>query len=72
MTSTDQYHIQARWITVETENGGLVYFKLDDDGDLVLTNGKVVPDHFEYQNYDDNSEFEENVSNFNQSFSQQN
>ena len=69
MTSANQYHIQARWITVETENG-LVYFLLDDDGELVLTNGKVIPDHFE-EYCNDNCAFGESFSNFNRSCSQQ-
>lgn len=67
MSSANQYHIQARWITVGLENGGLIYFKLDDNGDLVLTDGEIVPDHFEYQNHNNGIEFDENIANFNQS-----
>lgn len=50
MSSNNQYHVQAQWITVEIANVGLLYFKLTKNGDLDLTNGELIPHHFEYSN----------------------
>ena len=41
------FRIPAAWLTVVQSDGAVAYFELDEMGDLVLTNGVVVPHHID-------------------------
>lgn len=37
------YRVPASWITVQQPNGTVEYYELDHQGDLICTNGRLVP-----------------------------
>ena len=41
------FRVPAAWLTVVQSDGAVAYFELDEMGDLVLTNGVVVPHHID-------------------------
>lgn len=43
------FHIAAAWIAIDTSDGTVEYYQLDEDGCLVLTDGIPVPHHTEKQ-----------------------
>jgi hypothetical protein len=44
-TGRPTFHVKARWITIDQPLGSH-YYRLDDDGHLVLINGKVLAHKF--------------------------
>lgn len=41
------FRVPALWLTVDRPDGTVDYFLLNQDGNLVLTNGEVLPHHTE-------------------------
>ena len=39
------FHVQAIWLTVEQPDGAVDYYALDEEGALILTDGKLIPHH---------------------------
>ena len=37
------YHIPASWLTVKRPNGTVDFYRLSEDGSLVLINGQIAP-----------------------------
>lgn len=56
------FFVPAAWIMVETPNGTVEYFKLDEDGNLILSNGELVPHHVNCLSRADDSSVNQTVS----------
>lgn len=41
------FHVPAVWLTVDRPDGTVEYYELDKEGNLVLTNGLLIPHHIE-------------------------
>ena len=41
------FHVSAAWLTVDRPDGTVDYFELDEEGELVLHGGNLIPHHTE-------------------------
>ena len=53
---SEGYHIRSKWLTIELDNGIIIFFQLDNDGNLILQNRELIPHHI-YQNVSTNHNF---------------
>lgn len=44
------FHVPAVWLTVDRPDGTVDYYQLDKEGNLILTNGLLIPHHTEKSN----------------------